>query len=183
MLSIALRYWLLALWLCCGALWADDSGSYREPVLGTRLDWAKLPVLTGELYGEPPGVERRVLASVPIGRHQLLYTWSLLPIVSDAKEPVVAGFETNAGALVKRVGQHNLSLGGPAEFLSEDYPELDPQMLRQLLRNYVANLVTYFGSPAALRQALLEDASCAQADPMALLELQHIGIGDACQAP
>lgn len=182
MSSIARSYWLLSLCLCCNLLWADDSRSYREPVFGLSLDWEKLPALAGELYAEPRGMQRRILASVPIGRHQLLYTWSLLPIATDADEPVVVGFETNAGALVKRVGQHNLTLGGPAERLSDDYPELDPRVLRLLLRNYVANLVRYFGSPAALRLALLKDDLCAQADPMALSELARIAGADACTA-
>ncbi len=67
-----------------------------------------------------------------------------------------------AGALVKRVGT-----GGSAERLADDYPELDPRVLKRLLQDYVAHLVKHFGSTQALRQALLDGDFYALADPMA----------------
>lgn len=183
MRSIVLNAALLAALFSCSALAAEQARVDHEPVFGVVVDWNRLEPLPGKLYGEAPALERRILARVPVGLNELVFALGLLPITPDTDEPSpVLVYETDAGVLIKRLGALNIPLGASSGRLAHDYPEIDPRVVRQLLRTYVANLVTHFGSPAALRQALLENEFCAQSDPMALLELDRIGIGDACLA-
>lgn len=172
---------LLVAFFCRITLAVEEQRQDREPVFGVTVDWNRLTPLPGNLYGEAQPLERRILARVPVGLNELIFALSLLPISADTEEPSPAlGYETDAGVLIKRMGVLNMPLGASSGYLAQDYAEIDPQIIKLLLRNYVANLVAHFGSATALRQALLQDDFCAQADPMALEELARIGVADAC---
>lgn len=168
---------LLACALALGqtALAASPSPPDRvsDPILGVPLNWRQLPQFETPILGESERRDRRELARVDAGHHQLVLVLSLIPIHADVDgETAPLGYEVDSGQLIKHFGNFASPLGASSGDLSGDFPELRPELLDELLARHVDTVLAQYPDRASIRHALAKSVLCGGFDASALKALE-----------
>jgi hypothetical protein len=184
---------LLGALLACGLALSQAARSEHpalpdrvsDPILGLALNWNRLPRYETPVLGEPEGIDRRELARVAAGRHQLVLVLSLVPIHADAEDDAAPlGYEVDSGQLLKHFGNFASPLGASSGDLSEDFPELRVKLVAELLDNYLSALGLQYPDYTDLLEQIEASPICASFDDRVLWALDSKSLAPRkCTAP
>lgn len=152
-----------------------------EPVLGVPVDWDALERPNFSLYCESEVRDMRVLARVPAGVNALVFVQSLVGIRADIDpEPPPHSYEEDAGQLLKLMGVKAVQLGSSSGFPTTDYPEIRPDLMRELMRDYVRRLERLYPDTDELKRLIAEGTRCTDRDAGAQAVLVERGLAPNC---